>query len=231
MRLILFDCDGTLVDSQGVIVAAMSAAFERHGLPPPPREHVLSIVGLSLVEAVAALLVQDPDAPVEDVARAYKEAYRDLSADAATREPLFPGARACLEILAARQDHLLGVATGKSRRGLARILAHHALEPFFVTLQTADDAPSKPAPAMVLNALAETGADARATIVVGDTTFDMEMATASGAVGVGVDWGYHPATALRAAGAVAVATRFEDLPALLDAARPDALDASGRPAP
>lgn len=218
MRLILFDCDGTLVDSQQVIVSAMSAAFARHGLTAPPREEILSIVGLSLREAVAALLVSEPDAPVADVAEAYRTAYRDLAADEAAREPLFPGARACVEALAAEPDTVLGVATGKSRRGLKRILAHHDLAHHFATLQTADDGPSKPAPGLVLNALAETGAEPSRCVVVGDTIFDVEMALSAGARAVGVSWGYHPAAALGAAGADAVAETFEDVPALLSAA-------------
>ena len=228
MRLILFDCDGTLVDSQHVIVAAMTEAFRRHDLEPPPRRQILSIVGLSLVEAVAALLVQQPDAPVEDVAEAYRTAYRDIAADAAAREPLFPGTRECLAAIASRPDTVLGVATGKSRRGLSRILEHHDLAGFFVTLQTADDAPSKPHPGMVENALAATGAEAHRCVVVGDTVFDVEMAVAAGASAIGVSWGYHPATALRAAGTSLVATAFSEVPDLVERAVPSDPRAAGR---
>lgn len=211
MWLVLFDCDGTLVDSQHVIVEAMSLAFERHGLPAPPRERILAIVGLSLQDAVAALVVDRPDAPVADLARGYAQSYRDLAHDAALREPLFPGIADLLADLAGRTDVVMGVATGKSRRGLDRILAHHALAHRFATLQTADDAPSKPAPEMVLRAVRETGIAPARTVVVGDTTYDMEMARNAGAAGIGVAWGYHPPAALSAAGARDIVAEAPDV--------------------
>jgi len=106
---------------------------------------------------------------------------------------------------------LLGIATGKSHRGLVATLAGHGLDNRFVTLQTSDRAAGKPSPDMVLQALTETGADAASTVVVGDTTFDMMMARNAGALAVGVTWGYHHADELRASGAHAIVDSFPDV--------------------
>ncbi|MCK0209413.1 HAD-IA family hydrolase [Starkeya koreensis] len=201
MKLVLFDCDGTLVDSQNVIVAAMSRAFDRAGLVLPPREAVLGIVGLSLVEAMRQLGDDDPDFPAEQLAELYRGAFRELRTEPGFVEPLFPGMRGVLDRLIARDDVLLGMATGKSQRGVAAVLGHHGLEGRFVTIQTADDAPSKPHPAMVLQAMAATGVEAADTVLIGDTSFDMVMARAAGARAIGVTWGYHAREMLAQSGA------------------------------
>lgn len=201
MKLILFDCDGTLVDSQHVIVAAMGRAFARAELAVPPREAVLGIVGLSLVEAMQRLGEDDPRFPAERLADLYRQAFRELRTEPDFSEPMFPGMRALVDTLSARDDVLLGIATGKSQRGVAAVLGHHGLEGRFVTIQTADDAPSKPHPAMVHQAMAATGVDARDTVLIGDTSFDMVMARAAGASAIGVSWGYHAPELLRQSGA------------------------------
>jgi len=217
MYLVLFDCDGTLVDSQAMIVAAMEHGFRDSGLAPPPRARILSIVGLSLPVAVARLADGEPLDRQSAIVASYSKAFQRLRADPVEREPLFPGTREALERLAARADVVLGVATGKSRRGLDAVLARHGLAPLFVTLQTADDAPSKPDPTMVRRALVETGAEAGRTIVVGDTTFDMEMARAAGVRGLGVGWGYHPVERLAAAGAGRIVEGFAEVPGAVGA--------------
>ena len=213
MRLVLLDVDGTLVDSQSLIVEAQGRAFAACGLAPPTRQRSLSIVGLSLREAFTALV--GPAGPVEDLAEAYRAAFGQLRADPAWEEPLFPGLADLVGRLAGRPDIVLGIATGKSRRGVSHILARHGWERVFATIQTADDAPSKPDPGMILQAMAETGLDPSGTVMVGDTTFDMAMARAAGADAVGVAWGYHPVAALREAGARVIALRAEDLDLLL----------------
>lgn len=200
MRLLMFDCDGTIVDSQNAIVSAMAAAFAAEGLAPPPRAGTLGVVGLSLLPAIQRL------APQEDLQRqrALVDRYRTAAAQvraAGAGEPLFPGAAQTIASLAARRDTSLGIATGKSRRGVDRLLAENGWQHHFATIQTADDNPSKPHPAMVERAIAETGAQASATVLIGDTTFDMEMAKAAGAAAIGVSWGYHPVADLIAAGA------------------------------
>lgn len=215
-RLIIFDMDGTLVDSQFMIVAAMEAAFAAHALVMPPREDVLGIVGLSLETAMARLGAYAEDFPSISLAAAYREAFFALRHSPAHQEPLFPGILEVLDALGARSDVTLALATGKSRRGVDAVLGMHGLLERFVSIQTADDAPSKPDPGMVLNVLAETGMRAEDTLVIGDTTFDMEMARAAGARGVGVTWGYHKPEALRDAGAAVLVTEADQLIAAID---------------
>ena len=214
MKLIIFDVDGTLVDSQNLIVAAQRAAFAVHGLEAPSREKSLSIVGLSLVEAFTALV--GPRGPVESLAEAYRQAFSELRQDPANHEPLFPGAADLLARIGNRDDALLGIATGKSRRGVAHLLARHNWERLFTTIQTADDAPSKPDPTMIRQAMAEVGAGSTDTIMIGDTTFDVMMARSAGVTPIGVAWGYHPVAALREAGAEAIVASYEELSQLLD---------------
>lgn len=209
MRLILFDCDGTLVDSQHMIVAAMTRAFEAVRLAPPPRTEILSIVGRSLHEAMVDLT--DADHPIEDMITAYRKSFFELRSNPEYHEPLYDGAGDCIRSLAAQDDVVLGVATGKSRRGVDALIELHDLQDLFVTIQTSDNAPSKPNPAMIHQALAETGADAGNTTLIGDTSFDMQMAKNAGVAAVGVTWGYHDASALSQAGAGVLFDSFPDL--------------------
>ncbi|MFD2738061.1 HAD-IA family hydrolase [Sulfitobacter aestuarii] len=194
LRLVIFDVDGTLVDSQGDIVAAMGAAFAAVGLPAPKREAVLSIVGLSLDVAVPRLAAGGSAADHALMVQGYKDAYMGLRAQSgvAASSPLYPGALDCLERLHAMPDVLLGIATGKSKRGLDKLIEGHGLEHFFITRQVADFHPSKPHPSMILEAMRETGVAPEHTLMLGDTSYDMEMAAAAGVRGVGVSWGYHP---------------------------------------
>lgn len=212
LRLVLFDCDGTLVDSAAHILSAMKGAFERHHLPPPFDDEIKAIIGLSLPKAIARLA--HPEGPHAELVEAYKTIYRDAMAPGAATEPLFPG---IIDALAAIETEatLLGVATGKSRVGLERILEGHGLSGRFATTMTADDAASKPSPEMVLRALEATGAEASRTVLVGDSAFDMQMAKAAGAMALGVAWGYQPVATLQAAGADAIAHTAGDLPALV----------------
>lgn len=215
LRLVIFDVDGTLVDSQGDIVAAMDYAFEKADHPVPAREMVLSIVGLSLETAMPRLapeLTADIHSRMVDW---YKEAYMELRAKvgAAQSSPLYPHARDVIEQLHAIPEVLLGVATGKSRRGLDKLLEAHDLHRYFVTQQVSDHHPSKPHPSMIHAALAETGVAPGQAVMIGDTSFDMEMAAAAGIVGIGVGWGYHPPSALEQA--TALVDDFLILPALL----------------
>lgn len=216
-RLAVFDCDGTLVDSQANICRAMEACFTEHRLDPPGRDAIRRIVGLSLVPAIA-LLAPDAEARQHaDLAESYKRAFHAMRTDRSLDpEPLFDGVSEAIEVLA-DAGWLLGVATGKSDRGLSFILEHHGLTHRFVTLQTADRHPSKPHPAMLQAAIAEAGAAAATTAMIGDTSFDIEMAIGAGAHPVGVAWGYHDLQELHAAGARNVARNARDLPALLAA--------------
>lgn len=213
MKLAVFDVDGTLVDSQALIIGAMAQAMEGAGLPVLDRDQVLSIVGLSLPLAVATLLPDQPEARQNEVVAGYRAAFMSRRMD--DEAPLYPGARACLDALAGREDLLLGIATGKSRRGLDAMLDHHGLRGHFVTLQTADNHPSKPSPAMLLAACDEAGVDPAKAVMIGDTTFDMQMALNARTAALGVDWGYHPATALRQLDIV-VAADFGQLQTMIE---------------
>lgn len=212
LRLVIFDVDGTLVDSQADILGAMTAAFASISRPAPAREDILRIVGLSLDVAMERLAPDATSAARRALVDGYKEAYVALRAQtgAAQSSPLYPGARDVLTELQNVPEVLLGVATGKSRRGLDKLIEAHGLERTFVTQQVADHHPSKPHPSMIEQALAETGVSPDEAVMVGDTSFDMEMARAAGVAGIGVSWGYHPVSAL--ADAVAVLDRFSDLP-------------------
>ncbi|MEA3081395.1 MAG: phosphoglycolate phosphatase [Sphingomonadales bacterium] len=203
-RLAIFDCDGTLVDSGATITAALRASFELNDLPVPPPSVSRRVIGLSLTEAMAALL---PDCDPEKhfrLAEDYKHAFMSLRAAGQVEEPLFDGVIELLDALEA-DGWLLAVATGKSDRGLKHCLDQHDIHARFVSLQTADRHPSKPHPSMVEQAIADAGALPAMTIVVGDTSFDMAMAVNAGTTGIGAAWGYHEVEELLDAGAVAVA--------------------------
>jgi phosphoglycolate phosphatase len=210
--LVVFDVDGTLIDSQHLILAAMRRAFDAAGHPAPERAAILQVVGLSLPEAMAALAPHLPETDTLALAAHYRQSFvaqREAGAGYAGA-PLYPGALAALERLADRRT-LLGVATGKARPGLDHVFAAHGLARFFVTAQTSDAHPSKPHPSMLLAALAETGCAAASAVMVGDTEFDMAMGRAAGFATVGVSWGYHARARLEAAGADRIIDGFDAL--------------------
>ena len=203
-RLALFDCDGTLVDGQAGVCNAMDAAFADVGLPAPDRHLVRRIVGLSLPQAIRQLAPATDESLRAAIDAAYRERFRAARESGSLVEPLYDGIAELVCSLACA-GWTLGVATGKSQRGLEHCLATHGLTKHFATLQTADHHPSKPHPAMILAALAETGAEAVRCVMIGDTVFDIAMAGAAGVRALGVDWGYHTAAELIEAGAEAVA--------------------------
>ncbi|MYM57339.1 HAD-IA family hydrolase [Thalassovita mangrovi] len=217
LRLILFDVDGTLVDSQGDIVASMTRAFEGEGLEAPTREATLSIVGLSLEVAIPQLAPGLDASAYDRMVAGYKAAYMELRAAQGSQKssPLYPYARDVLDQLATIDHYLLGVATGKSRRGLDALLAGHGMTKMFLTQQVSDHHPSKPHPAMVLAALSETGVAPENAVMIGDTSFDMQMARAAGVRALGVGWGYHKPEDLEPH-ADAVIHDFRDLPGAID---------------
>lgn len=213
-RLAVFDCDGTLVDGQADVCDTMEAAFAEAGLPAPGRNAVRRSVGLSLPAAMRQLV---PDADEETQRRAvecYRHIYRARRMEGRISEPLYPGITDLLHNLH-RAGWLLAVATGKSERGLVACLETHAIRDLFVSLQTADKHPSKPHPAMLEAAMIEAGASPSQSVMIGDTTFDILMANDAGVRALGVEWGYHEAQELRAAGAQAVASDPAHLERLL----------------
>ncbi|MCP5433712.1 MAG: HAD-IA family hydrolase [Alphaproteobacteria bacterium] len=210
IRFVVFDCDGTLIDSLALIAEAAGEALAAHGIAPPSLGAVRRVVGMPLEEAIATL-AQDAD-PVRlaALADAYRSRYHALRTAPGAAEPLFPGARAVLDRLRA-EGILIGMATNKGRRGVDAVLATHDLEGHFAVLRTADDGPAKPDPFLLVDAMAEAGMGAHETVLVGDTIYDMAMARAAGTGALGVAWGYHAPEELSRAGALAVIEDFEAL--------------------
>ncbi len=209
-RLAVFDCDGTLVDSQETIVRSMKMAFEAHGHVAPIPAAVRRVVGLPLLEAIARL-GSTLDAPAHQAIReTYAKAYFELRSRETIPEPLYPGAREALTDLGS-DGWILGIATGKARRGLEATLTPHGIGEFFVTKQTSDVAAGKPSPDMLFRAMADVGAEAEDTVMIGDTVYDIQMARNAGTWAVGVGWGYHEKDELAEAGAHIVIDCFGDL--------------------
>ncbi len=227
-RLAVFDLDGTLVDSQHMIVAAMGEAFQASNLAVPPAEAVRRVVGLSLGTVIAHLAPGLDAAGLGALEGRYRDAFFALREAGEVAETPFDGAIAALDALAAA-GWVLGIATGKSARGLKATLDRFDLAGRFVTLQTADQGPGKPAPDMLHRAMAEAGVEAGATVMIGDTSFDMAMAQAARVAALGVTWGYHQEHELVAAGAARVIATFDDLHQAVDAMVPRGKAGAGRP--
>jgi len=214
VRLAVFDCDGTLVDGQASICEAMESAFAAANLAAPDRHDIRRIVGLSLPQALRHLAPDASDDQCAIAVDAYKNAFRTSRLQGRVQEPLFAGIAALLDQLR-ENGWALAVATGKSDRGLHSCLATHGLSEHFISLQTADRHPSKPHPAMLEKAMSDAVAEAENTVMIGDTSFDMEMARAAGARAIGVDWGYHTSSELLATGAETVVTNTIELGEML----------------
>ena len=216
-RLAVFDCDGTLVDSQADIIWSMARAFELAGLPSPDAGRVRRVVGLSLPVALRELAPSAEQRQQQEIVEHYKTAFRTRREEGLLHEPLYDGMAQLLRGLHA-DGWSLAVATGKSDRGLTACLKTHGLTDLFVSLQTADRHPSKPHPAMLEAALFEAGAMPGQAVVIGDTSFDMQMAAAARVRAVGVSWGYHSPQDLIATGAETVADTMDELRSALEVA-------------
>lgn len=214
VRLAVFDCDGTLVDGQASICQAMDSGFAAAGLPAPDHHDVRRIVGLSLPQAIRLLAPDASNSDQAQIVEGYKQSFRDSRTQGRLEEPLYAGITDLIEQLRNR-GWLLAVATGKSDRGLQNCLETHGLSDHFISLQTADRHPSKPHPAMLHAAMADALAEPENTVMIGDTTFDIDMARAGNVRAIGVDWGYHSPAELRSAGAEIVASSPHHLGELL----------------
>jgi phosphoglycolate phosphatase len=213
--LVVFDVDGTLVDSQHMIVACMNAAFTACGHDLPSDEAIRRIVGLPLEIGIAQLAPGLDEAAVDALCEGYKTNFFRMRHQPGFAYALFPGTAEMLADLGKHESLLLGIATGKTRRGLDALMDGFGWHGSFVTTQTGDIPPGKPAPDMLLRAIAEAGAEASRTLMIGDTTFDIHMAIAAKARPIGVAWGNHPAEELVAAGAEVVLTSWGELQDLL----------------
>ena len=217
MDLIIFDLDGTLINSEAILLGTQYETFRRCGRVHPGREAGLGIVGLTLDIAMARLA--GLDRPDDRLTQTYREVFAAMRARAETDpsldDRLFPGVAETLAGLKRHTGLKLGIATGKSRKGAEFIVARHGWQGLFDTVQSADDAPSKPHPGMIRRALAETGAAPERTAMVGDSSFDIEMAVAAGVVPVAVSWGFQPVESLVTLGARHVLRAFPELPTAL----------------
>ena len=212
-KLLVFDWDGTLMDSEARIVACIQSAFADLGEMPPPREVAREVIGLGLEEAMTMLW---PDGSVLQ-RRELVDRYRfHFLGGSEGSSSLFPGARELIEDLNQR-GLLLAVATGKSRRGLESALASTGLRGHFHATRCADETFSKPHPEMLLQVMDELGAHRSETLMIGDTEFDMEMARAAGTGALGVGWGYHSVDELNEAGAHGVIEACHSLTSDIDA--------------
>jgi len=215
MKLVMFDMDGTIVDTQAFILNTMREAFTAEDLPPPEADEARRLIGLSLPVLISHLSGLDG----EDVTRLearYRAVYREKLAKEGSDEQLYPGAHDVISALSEDDDALLGIATGKGLQGVNRVLGVHGLNGYFDTRQTPDHNPSKPHPAMLYRAMDETGTDPDRTVMIGDTTFDMEMAVAASTRAIGVSWGYHETRDLIEAGAEIIVDRYVDLISAID---------------
>jgi phosphoglycolate phosphatase len=216
MKLVLFDVDGTLVDSVKLIHECMARSFEAFGYARPEVAQTKSIIGLTLDIAIARMLGREEITPeIQAMTAKYKEVFTDVRSTPGYQEVLYLGISEMIRQLAARDEVLLGIVTGKGRRGLNFILDTHQLRKHIIVSRTADDCASKPNPAMVLECCRDTGMDVKDTYVIGDAVFDMQMARSAGAHAIAVDWGYASVSELQGAGAEHIVHHPKDIPAII----------------
>jgi len=216
LKLVIFDFDGTLVDSRPLILESHRIVFSEFRLPAPSPAHSLSLVGKSLDVILAELA--GPTAPILEMVKAYDLLLPTLRADPVFSERPFDGIDALLHELSRTTDIVMGIATGHRSDTIAPALQTLRWVEYFRTIQAADTAPSKPHPAMLLQALTAAGVEAKDAIFVGDTIFDMQMAEAARLRSIGVAWGHHGAERLTAAGARHVAGTVDELKTAIRAA-------------
>ncbi|MCZ7564327.1 MAG: HAD-IA family hydrolase [Burkholderiales bacterium] len=209
-ELIVFDWDGTLIDSAGAIAECIQAAARDLGLAVPSAERARHVIGLGLEDALGYALPELDRADYGRLAERYRQHF--LARDAAL--PLFEGTRELVAALRAR-GHLLAIATGKSRNGLARALEQTTLAEAFAATRCADQCAPKPAPDMLLELIAELDADPARTLMIGDTAHDLRMAANAGVAAVGVAYGAHPAAALAPLAPLALVASTAELAAWL----------------
>lgn len=195
--LIVFDWDGTLLDSAAAIVQSIQFACRDLGVPEPSPDAARQVIGLGLEEALGRAVPTLEPRRYAELADRYR--YHYLSRD--HELALFEGSARLIEDLHTR-GHMLAIATGKSRRGLDRALAHSGLEHWFHGTRCADECHPKPHPDMLLELMDEFGVEVGRTLMIGDTTHDLLMAGNAGVTAVAVTFGAHPEVALRGANPV-----------------------------
>jgi phosphoglycolate phosphatase len=214
MRLIIFDLDGTLIDSVGLIVETVAAAFSAINEPVPTETAIRAISGITAREAMGVLAPAATPSRVEEILDSYRAHYRRRAG--AAREPMFRGALDALDRLQLQRDTVLAVATGKGYQGAVTLLERHAILERFHSVQTPDHNRGKPDPQMIETAMEKAGVTRRETAMIGDTVHDMKMAKSAGVKAIGVAWGYHTVFDLNEAGADVIIESFAELDAAID---------------
>ncbi len=215
MRLLVFDCDGTLVDSQQAIITATETALSAFKMPLPERKQILRAVGLPADVAMRRHATGVDDTLLAEMADVFRETYHHLSQQNDKGQVMFDGMYDLICALAGEEDTLLGIVTMKSRRGLNRVVEAYDIRRHFQTLKSAEDGPGKPAPDLLLEAMAECDMNAASTMMIGDTSFDMMMAKGANVYAIGVAWGYQDVDELEAGGADIIAHTPEELAEIL----------------
>lgn len=205
-ELLIFDWDGTLMDSAGHIVASIQAACADMDLPIPSADAARHVIGLGLREALEYLFPALPEAQHPQLADHYRRHFLGQDHEI----PLFTGARELIEELHAA-GFQLAVATGKARRGLARAFSHTGLEPYFHASRTADETFSKPHPAMIEELLDELMVKPEHALMIGDTSHDLEMARNAGISSLAAGYGAHPPETLGSYAPLAICHDFAEL--------------------
>ena len=212
MRLVIFDLDGTLIDSVALIVEVLTGAFADAGMVAPDEKTIRSISGIALKEAMQILAPGGTEEQIAAIVSAYRARYL---ASEGKREPMFDGAMAALDRLA-EPETILAVATGKGYTGAVTLLTRHGVVERFNSIETPTHNLSKPDPQMIDTAIKKAGVSRKQVAMIGDTVHDMRMARRAGVRAIGVAWGYHEPVELVEAGADVVIERFDQLDAALD---------------
>jgi len=223
--IIVFDWDGTLMDSAAAIVLAIQSASRDLGIPEPSEEEARHVIGLGLHEALHYLAPNMPASWYPKMAERYRYHYFSGDHDIA----LFAGVKELLTELQ-QAGFILAVATGKTRVGLDRAMAHFGLADYFAATRTAGECPSKPHPAMLLELMEELSATPDRVVMIGDTTHDLQMAASAGCRGIGVTYGAHPKSALLAANPIFCVDSVQELAEILQSCDPaDPADSNEEP--
>lgn len=209
MRLVIFDLDGTLIDSEALIVRTVGDAFRAVNEPVPSDAAIRSISGITARDAMAILAPAATSERVDTILESYRAHYRSNAGVA--REPLFKGALDALDRLQADPETILAVATGKGYKGAVTLLERHGIIGRFHSIETPDHNRGKPDPQMIETAMSKAGVTRGQSVMIGDTVHDMRMARAAGVAAIGVTWGYHERGELLAEGADVVIDSFDQL--------------------
>ena len=216
VKLVLFDFDGTLLDSQNALISGLTQTAQHFDIPLPDRQTLLSGVGLPPLESIKYVFPDITDTQAQD----FRDHFLDIFITNKEKNgvsPLYEGVMETLEILAQKDHVLVGVVTSMMRHGLDVCLKHHDIAKYFMTLQTPDTGFTKPNPEPILHAMKEAGVEAENTVMIGDTEFDIQTGHNAGTHSIGVTWGYHSQERLKKANAGTIVNTFEQLQQQLEA--------------